>query len=169
MYQPRIILADDSPSVLRGIVPILEAEFEVVATASNGRELVEQAVRLSPDLVVTDIAMPVLDGIAAARQILKAVPDVKVVFLTIHRDPAVFDEAWSMGASGYVLKTTADEDLVTAVREALAGRQFCSTDLGVDGMRPPMNEVSGQMRTDTRRRQTGNKRREERNGIDGDE
>jgi DNA-binding NarL/FixJ family response regulator len=127
----RIIVADDNPRVLHGILPILETEFEVVATASNGRELVDQAERLSPDLVLTDISMSVLDGLTAARRILSAAPDIKVVFLTVHSNPDLVDEAWSMGASGYVLKTSADEDLLEAVREALAGRRFSSPALGL--------------------------------------
>lgn len=130
MRLSRIIVADDNPSVLRGILPLLETEFEVVATASNGRELVDQTARLAPDLVLVDISMPVLDGIAAAKRILDADPDVKVVFLTIHRDPALVEEARTLGASGYVLKTSADEDLKPAILEALAGRTFYSKALG---------------------------------------
>ena len=130
MSRPRIVLADDNQSVIAGIRKILEAHFDIVATVADGKALIEQTRLLEPDAVVVDISMPVLDGIQAARRILREETETRVVFLTIHGDRAIVEQARASGASGYVLKTSADEDLVKAIREALAGRKYASPPVG---------------------------------------
>ncbi|HEX9725633.1 MAG TPA: response regulator transcription factor [Vicinamibacteria bacterium] len=124
MKRHRILLADDHAIVLEGISKILEPHFDLVGRAEDGRALLETAQRLRPDAVVIDIGMPLLNGIDAARQLAKTVPHTKVVFLTMHSDPAYVREAFSAGASGYVLKQSAGSELLFALQEVLNGRYF---------------------------------------------
>jgi DNA-binding NarL/FixJ family response regulator len=124
MKRRTILLADDHTIVLDGIGKILEPHFDLVGRAADGRELLERAKRLRPDAVVIDIGMPLLNGIDAARQLAKTVPHTKIVFLTMHSDPAYVREAFSAGASGYVLKQSAGSELVFALQEVLNGRYY---------------------------------------------
>lgn len=124
MKRPRILLGDDHAIILDGLRRILEPHFEIVGTAEDGRALVAAALKLRPDMVVADISMPLLNGIEAARQIRKAQPQTKVIFLTMHPDAAYATEAFRAGASGYVLKNSAASELVTAIQEALKGRTY---------------------------------------------
>jgi DNA-binding NarL/FixJ family response regulator len=103
MKRPRILLGDDHAIILDGLRRILEPHCEIVGSAEDGRALVAAAEKLRPDLVVADISMPLLNGIEAARQIRKAHPQTKVIFLTMHPDAAYATEAFRAGASGYVL------------------------------------------------------------------
>lgn len=114
---------------------LLQDEFEVVETVGDGRALVEAASRLRPDLVVADIAMPLLNGLDAGDQIRAVLPRVKIVYLTQHRDPHFAIEALRKNASGYVLKESAASDLIAAIRDALAGRRYVSP-LIEDGLDP---------------------------------
>lgn len=124
MKRPTILLADDHTIVLEGIGKILEEHFDLVGKAEDGRALLESAQRLRPDAVVIDIGMPLLNGIDAARQLAKNVPQTKIVFLTMHADPAYVSEAFEAGASGYVLKQSAGSELVFALLEVLHGRYY---------------------------------------------
>ncbi len=124
MSRARIVLADDHQVVMEGLRRCLEPEFEVVGTASNGRELLDRASDLRPDAVVVDISMPLLNGIEAATQLRKSGSKAKLVFLTMHPDVLYAARAFQAGASGYCLKHAAASELVTAVREALAGRTY---------------------------------------------
>lgn len=124
MARPRVLLADDHAMVLAGLSRLLEPTFDLVGTASDGRELVELSKSLVPDVVVTDISMPLLNGLDAVRNLKKAVPSVKVVFLTMHADVDFATEAFRSGASGYLLKHSAAEELSTAIHEALQGRVY---------------------------------------------
>jgi DNA-binding NarL/FixJ family response regulator len=105
---------------------LLQTEFEVVETVRDGRALVEAVSRLEPDLVVADIAMPLLNGLDAGDQIRAAMPRVKIVYLTQHRDPRYAAEAMRRHAAGYVLKEAAASDLIAAIRDALDGRPYIS-------------------------------------------
>lgn len=105
---------------------LLQTEFEVVETVRDGRALVEAVSRLKPDLVVADIAMPLLNGLDAGDQIRAAMPRVKIVYLTQHRDPRYAAEAMRRHAAGYVLKEAAASDLIAAIRDALDGRPYVS-------------------------------------------
>lgn len=124
MKRARIIAADDHRIVVEGLRGLLEPEFELVAIVGDGRALMEEHDRLRPDLIVADVGMPHLNGIQAMRKLREAGSSARFVFLTMHPDPEYAAEALASGASGYVLKHSAPEELVTAVREALAGRTY---------------------------------------------
>ena len=126
MNRPKVLLADDHPIVIEGLRHILEADFEIVSVAQDGPSLVAEAEKWKPDVIVTDITMPLLNGIEAARQILKADPKAKIIFLSMHPDVGYITEALDTGGLGYVLKISAGVALVTAIREALRGRVFVS-------------------------------------------
>jgi DNA-binding NarL/FixJ family response regulator len=104
---------------------MLETEFEVVGAVDNGRALVEAAAALLPDVIVTDIAMPVLDGLAATREILCRDPRIRVVFVTAHADPLLVAGSLAAGGLGYVPKPAAGEQLIPAVWAALKGKRWC--------------------------------------------
>ncbi len=124
MKKPRVLLADDHRILAEGVRGLLESEFELVGIVSDGRELVEAAIKLQPDVVVADISMPSLNGIDAVAQIRQAQVSCRVVFLTMQRDVSYARRAMEAGASGYVLKHSAHEELVKAIREALRGRTY---------------------------------------------
>ncbi len=125
-HRPRIILAEDHTLVAEACKKLLEPEFEVVRIVADGRALVQAAAELRPDVIVSDITMPQLNGLDAGEQVLQAVPGVKLVFLTMstNRDLAV--EAFRRGAAGYLLKTSAASELTQAVRQALRGTRYVS-------------------------------------------
>ncbi|MDR7480948.1 MAG: response regulator transcription factor [Armatimonadota bacterium] len=122
----RILIADDHSIVREGVRMILagQEDFEVVGEAATGREAVEQARRLRPDVVVMDISMPDLNGIQATEQIRRELPEVQVLGLTMHEEGNYVFELLKVGAAGYVLKRAAAEDLVAAVRAAHRGEAF---------------------------------------------
>lgn len=122
MRHPRVLLADDHPLILEGVRSLLQNECEVVGVMRDGRSLVEAASRLKPEVIVLDIGLPLLNGIDAARQIKKEAPETKVIFLTMHASPEYLREALEAGASGYVLKTSAGEELPGAIQDALRNR-----------------------------------------------
>jgi DNA-binding NarL/FixJ family response regulator len=120
-----LVLADDQAAAGALLEQLLEPEFEIVATVRDGQALVDAAARLSPDAVVTDISMPVLDGIEAARKILDSNPAARVVFVTVHADPLLVQKGFAVGGLGYVPKVSAGEELVLAIRAALRGERWC--------------------------------------------
>ena len=126
MPRPRLILADDHQIVLEGLRSLLAEEFELVATASNGRDLVDLCLAHSPDVVVADISMPLLNGIEVVTQLKERNCPARVVFLTMHSDLTYTTRGLKAGALGYVLKHAASDELVTAIHEALAGRVYVS-------------------------------------------
>ncbi len=128
MSEPRsrLLLADDHPLVLDGLRKLLEPDFEVVAAVTDGRELLAAAERLQPDLVVTDISMPGLDGLEVTRRLQATVPGVRVLVLSVYADPSWVREAFEAGACGYLTKASAPEEVATAVRELLKGRFYVS-------------------------------------------
>jgi len=126
----RVLLADDNPSMLQAARRILEPEFQVVETVKNGEALLEAADALRPDVLIIDICMGMLNGLEAARLLTRTGSKAKIVFLTVHQDPEFMEEAFSVGALGYVVKPRLGTDLLPAVREALAGRAFVSPHLG---------------------------------------
>jgi DNA-binding NarL/FixJ family response regulator len=125
----RILIADDHNLVAELCKRLLETEFDVVGAVSDGRTMVQAAVELRPDVIVLDIAMPVLNGLDAGRQVKKLLPLVKLVYLTMNTDIAVAAEAFERGASGYLLKTCAAAEMVIAVREVLRGKSYTSQGL----------------------------------------
>jgi DNA-binding NarL/FixJ family response regulator len=128
----RVLIADDHTLVADLCKKLLETEFEVVGTVSNGRALVRAAAELQPDVVVVDIAMPILNGLDAGRRVKEILPSVKVLFLTMNGDTELVAEAFRRGASGYLLKTCAATEMVTAVREVLRGRSYVPRALAKD-------------------------------------
>jgi len=128
----RILIADDHTLVAELCKRLLETEFEVVGVVSDGRALLRAVSDLKPDVVVVDIAMPILNGLDAGRQVKQMLPAVKLVFLTMNSDPEVAAEAFARGASGYLLKTCAAAEMVLAVREVLRGRTYLSKALSRD-------------------------------------
>ncbi len=124
MKKIRVLLADDHKIVLEGLRAILEPEFEIVGAVEDGRALVGEAARRSPDVVVADISMPGLNGIDAARQIRKRDERIKIVFLTMHSQVSYTASAFEAGASGFVLKHSAPQELIIAIREAVQGRTY---------------------------------------------
>ncbi len=122
----RVLLADDHPAVVKDLCALLQPEFEVIATVGDGNALLAAAEALAPDVIVTDIAMPGLDGIAAASEILRRNPAARIVFVTVHADSEMVKKGLAIGALGYVLKLTAGEDLVPAIHAALRGQRHVS-------------------------------------------
>ena len=128
MAKIRILLGDDHTLVRQGFRKILEArpECEVVGEVSNGREAVREAASLQPNVVVLDIGMPVLNGIEATRQIVRRHPNIQVLILSMHSDEAYVTQALQAGARGYLLKDSADTDLIRGVAAVAAGKSFFS-------------------------------------------
>jgi DNA-binding NarL/FixJ family response regulator len=126
----RVLVADDHPAMAEGLRAVLEPEFDVIATVGDGNALVAAATTLTPDVIVTDIAMPGLDGIAAAGAILRRHPRARIVFVTVHNDAELVQKGLATGALGYVLKLTAGEELVPAIHAVLQGKQHVSPLIG---------------------------------------
>jgi DNA-binding NarL/FixJ family response regulator len=124
MRAPRVLLADDHALLLGAFEKLLAGECEIVGQASDGRALVAAAEALKPDVIVLDIAMPLLNGLEAGRQIKRKLRDVKLVFLTMNEDPELAAEAFRSGASAYLLKRSAASELTTAIREVMNGRSY---------------------------------------------
>lgn len=133
MTKPRLLLADDHAMLVGAFESLLAADCEIVGHAMDGRELVDQALRLNPDIIVLDIAMPLLNGLEAARQIKHAIKQVKLVFVTMNEDPDLAAEAFRLGASAYLLKRSAAFELTAAIREVVQGRVYV-TPLVAGGM-----------------------------------
>jgi len=126
MKKPRILLADDHPEMLSAICSLLEDGLgEVVGTVTDGQALVETAQRLKPDIIISDISMPRLNGLDATRALQTCVPQSKVIILTVHRKPVYVTLAFNAGARGYLLKRTAlHPELSQALLHVLAGNRY---------------------------------------------
>jgi signal transduction histidine kinase/DNA-binding NarL/FixJ family response regulator len=127
--RPRVLLADDHPMVLEDIRSVIAPNCEIVETVADGRALVDAALRLNPDLIVVDITMPLLNGVEAATQIKKSLPDIKLLFVTMHASTAYVKAAFEAGGTGYVLKSGLRDELPDAVQSVLAGRVYVSPGL----------------------------------------
>ena len=128
MDKIRLILADDHKIIIEGLKGILETEpdIELIGTAYDGREMVEMAHRLKPDVVVTDISMSPLNGIDATKELVDSGSEAKVIILTMHDDAIYASRAFDAGAVGYVLKHSASGELITAIRQVLKGEHYLS-------------------------------------------
>lgn len=124
MKLPRAILADDHTLVAEALHGLIAAQFDVVATVADGHALLVSALALKPDVIVVDVAMPLLNGLEACRQLKQKMPAVKLVFLTMNEDPELAVEAMKSGGSGYVLKKSAASELLQAMQAALRGRSY---------------------------------------------
>ena len=124
MTRPRILLADDHPRVADEMRRLLEPEFDVVAVVGDGHALLREAEATSPDVIVSDVVMPGLDGIAATAALIARRPGSRVVLVTVHEDPELVEQGYNAGALAYVLKLDAARDLVPAVRAVLRGERY---------------------------------------------
>jgi DNA-binding NarL/FixJ family response regulator len=124
--RPRILIADDHTLVAEAFVKLLEPEFEVIGIFADGQALLAAGPELKPDVIVLDVGMPLMNGLEAGKRIKKLLRAVKIVYLTMNTDVGIAAEAFRGGASGYLLKSSAAGELVTAVREVLNGRQYLS-------------------------------------------
>jgi DNA-binding NarL/FixJ family response regulator len=129
MKRTTILIADDHKMFSEGLAGLLEEEFELVGIVENGQALVEEATRLEPEVIVVDISMPKLNGFDAIRRLKQSGTTAKVIFLTMHADSRLLAEAIRCGGVGYVLKQSAGEDLVHAIRQVIAGRNYFTPDM----------------------------------------
>jgi DNA-binding NarL/FixJ family response regulator len=132
LRRPRLLLADDHAIVLEGISCLLEKEYDLLPTVTDGQLLVEAALRTKPDVIVADISMPILNGIEAARQIRKKGLKAKVIFLSMHADIEWAAQALVVGASGYVVKQSALEELGRAIHDALRNKTYITPRVAKD-------------------------------------
>lgn len=126
MPKPRLLLADDHELLLDGLKKILEPEFDLIGAVGDGRAAVAAFEELQPDLLLLDIALPLLNGIEAARKVKAASPRARILFVTMQTDRVYVEEAFRAGASGYVLKQAASRELVEAIKAVLRGRFYVS-------------------------------------------
>lgn len=127
MHRPRVLLADDHRLVVEACVSLLEPECKVLGIVADGRALLSTAQALRPDVIVLDIGMPLLNGLDAGRQLKQSMPGVKLIFLTMNEDPDLAKEALRIGASGYLLKTSAARELPEAIRAAVRGDTYVTS------------------------------------------
>jgi DNA-binding NarL/FixJ family response regulator len=156
MPKPRVIIADDHTLIAEAFEKLLAPECDVIAKVTDGRALLAAARDLHPDVVVLDVAMPLLNGLDAGRQIKQMDASIKLVFVTMNEDPDLAAEAFRAGGSAYLLKRSAGSELLTAIREAMKRRSYV-TPLVTEGMlgslmRPPGRERAAQPLT-TRQRE----------------
>jgi len=126
MPKPRLLLADDHELLLDGLRKILEPDFDLIGAVGDGRAAVAAFEQYQPDLILLDIALPLLNGIEAARQVRCNSPDARILFVTMQTDRIYVEEAFRAGASGYVLKQAAATELVEAIKTVLRGRTYIS-------------------------------------------
>jgi DNA-binding NarL/FixJ family response regulator len=124
MNSTKVLLADDHAIVAQGLQLLLKDSFNLVGTVHDGRALLEAAARLKPDIIIADISMPLLNGLDAVRQLKSNGIQAKVIILTMHADPHLAADAFRAGASGFVLKDSAGEELIQAIQEILQGRAY---------------------------------------------
>jgi DNA-binding NarL/FixJ family response regulator len=126
-----VLIADDHVLVAEALCKLLSRDFEIAGMVHDGRKLLEAAIKFLPDVILVDVAMPVLNGLHASERLKRQLPDVKIICVTLASEPEVIDEAIKLGVDGYVMKTCAPAELVTAIRCALAGKRY------VTGEDPP--------------------------------
>jgi DNA-binding NarL/FixJ family response regulator len=136
----RVLVADDHVLVAEALCKLLSHDFEIVAMVHDGRKLIDAATKLLPDVILVDVNMPVLNGLHAAERIKRQLPNIKILCVTVSSEPEVIDEALRLGLDGYVIKTCAPTELLTAIRFALEGKCY------VSGARPPA-ELSSKVST----------------------
>lgn len=141
MNRVKVLVADDHTILAEGLKGLMEKDYDLIGIVADGRALVEAANRLKPDIVVTDISMPLLNGLDAMRQLKKEGTDARFIFLTMHANPQYATEAFRAGANGYLLKQSAADEFLTAMREVLKGRTYITPliarDLLDDLTKPP--------------------------------
>ena len=126
MSLSRVLLAEDHAETAKQLRELLRPHFDVVALVEDGRSLVSAAAQLAPDVIITDISMPGLDGIEACVLILRTDPQARIILVTVHSEPLLVERGLAAGALGYVLKDAAGDELVAAVHAALSGDRYVS-------------------------------------------
>jgi len=149
MKKPRVLMADDHSLILAGLRKLIEADCEVVGTVEDGRALVAAAQTLRPDLILLDISMPLLNGLEAARQLTKLVPESKLIFVTMHTSPTYAAEAFQAGASGYLIKRCAAVELSQAIESVQQGRHYLTPLITKDVMESVLHPSTGERSTAT--------------------
>jgi len=129
---PTVLIADDHTLVAQGLASLVENKYEVIATVSNGHELLAAAARRAPNLALIDFSMPDMAGLEAAEKLLAQTPTCKIIFVSMHSKPEFVREAFSAGAMGYVLKRSAASELVDAMQEVLKGNAYISPQIAGD-------------------------------------
>jgi DNA-binding NarL/FixJ family response regulator len=129
LERPRIIVADDHDAMLDTVSALLQPDFDIVSNVNNGRDLIREAHRLQPDVIVLDITMPVLNGIEAAHKMREDGLRARLVFLTVHEQSSFVNACFDEGALGYVTKSRLRTDLIPAIRDAISGHHFISPSL----------------------------------------
>jgi len=132
MPKTKVLLAEDHTVVAEGLEALLKDSFELAGVVHDGRALLEAAKKLRPDVILTDISMPLLNGLDAIRQIRSDRPDARIIVLTMHREPQLAAEAFRAGVSGYLLKISPAEELIKAIREVAQGRSYVTTLMAKD-------------------------------------
>ena len=132
MARARIVIADDHSLVLEAYRQLLEPDYEVVGTASNGQELLDIAPALHPDIVMLDISMPTMNGLEVTKLLRAAVPQARIIFVTMMSEPFYMSQAFQMGASAYVLKQSASTELLSALKAALRNQRYISQQLSLE-------------------------------------
>jgi len=132
MPKTRVLLAEDHTVVAEGLQALLKDSFDLIGVVHDGRALLDAAETLRPDVIVTDISMPLLNGLDAIRLIISRRPDTKVIVLTMHRETRLAVEAFRAGASGYLLKISPGEELISAIRHVAQGRAYVTSLLAKD-------------------------------------
>ncbi len=122
----RVLVADDHARILKAVSALLGKSFDVVGLVSDGQAAVQAALKLDPDLIVLDVSMPGMSGIEVARELNRRRNRAKIVFLTVHEDAEILASCLAAGGLGYVVKELMDSDLIPAINEAVAGREFVS-------------------------------------------
>jgi DNA-binding NarL/FixJ family response regulator len=148
------LLADDHRLVVEACVTLLEPECQVVGIVTDGRALLPEAIALRPDVIVLDIGMPLLNGLDAGRHLKQSIPSVRLIFLTMNEDPDLAKEALALGASGFLLKTSAARELPEAIRTAMRGDTYVTSRASQrmvesfirEGGRPPGAELTSRQR-----------------------
>lgn len=144
MTAPRILMADDHSLVLAGLRKLVEGEGDVVGMVEDGRALVEEALRLRPDIILLDISMPLLNGLDAARQLSKLVPESRLIFLTMHATPTYVVEAFKAGGKGYLIKRSAASELKQAIQAVMRGQSYLTPLITKDVLAAMVQSPEGQ-------------------------
>ena len=147
MSKTRVLLADDHAVVAQGFEALHKDTFDLVGVVHDGRALLEASETLRPDVIVTDISMPLLNGLDAVRQIRERRPNARIIILTMHRETQLAVDAFRAGASGYMLKVSPAEELITAIQQVAQGRAYVTTLLSKD-LITLLLEAGGQSATD---------------------
>ena len=149
----RVILADDHAMVAEGLGRLISEVADLVGQVADGRQLVDSARRLKPDIIISDVSMPVMSGLDALRQLKAEGSQARFIFLTVHTEAQLAAEAMRAGASGYLLKAAAGEELFEAIRAAMAGRVFLSPHIAGDVLRTISGANQGERQLTSRQRE----------------